>query len=179
MQQPDPGLPLFLNNSPQLTCEQILWLVINSNLNFQVKETPFGLSLDLKKRFVHHWNTDQFSHQVFSNPVPPQTTQTQQNFRQIFPESDRQNYPEQFETTQKSHCKDLVNQLELLKKSYEDEKNEKEDLEKDLVYLDKSHRKLIKDNKELQQKHEKILQGLRVAQAAVTERWPSRKIARK
>ena len=25
----------------------------------------------------------------------------------------------------------------------------------------------------------KILQGLRVAQAAVTERWPSRKIARK
>ena len=26
---------------------------------------------------------------------------------------------------------------------------------------------------------ERILQGLRVAQAAVTERWPSRKIARK
>ena len=48
--------PLFLKNSPSLICEQILYLVKNSNLNFEVNETPYSLNLNLKKSFTNHWN---------------------------------------------------------------------------------------------------------------------------
>ena len=47
--------PIFLNNSPAIICEQILWLVKNSGLNFNIQETPFGLNLSIKKRFVNKW----------------------------------------------------------------------------------------------------------------------------
>ena len=48
--------PVFLKNSPSVICDQILFLVKNSNLNFEVHETPFSLNINLKKRFAHHWN---------------------------------------------------------------------------------------------------------------------------
>ena len=47
--------PIFLHNSPAIICEQILWLVKNSGLNFNIQETPFGLNLSIKKRFVNKW----------------------------------------------------------------------------------------------------------------------------
>ena len=50
--------PVFLNNSPAIICEQILWLVKNSGLNFSVQETPFGFNLSLKKRFVNKWQNN-------------------------------------------------------------------------------------------------------------------------
>ena len=48
--------PVFLQNSPSVICDQILYLVKNLNLNFEVHETPFSLNINLKKRFAHHWN---------------------------------------------------------------------------------------------------------------------------
>ena len=50
--------PIFLNNSPSIICEQILWLVKNSGLNFSVQETPFSLNLSIKKRFVTKWQNN-------------------------------------------------------------------------------------------------------------------------
>ena len=50
--------PSFLSNSPAIICEQILWLVKNSGLNFNVQETPFSLNLSLKKRFATKWQNN-------------------------------------------------------------------------------------------------------------------------
>ena len=69
--------PQFLENSPKTICDQIIWLIKNSGLNFQLKETPFGLEISLKKRFVHHWNQnnqvkEHFSQQTqVSEPIQP------------------------------------------------------------------------------------------------------------
>ena len=52
-------LPVFLENTPGVICDQILFLVKNSNLDFQLKETPFSLNLSVKKRFSNHWNWNQ------------------------------------------------------------------------------------------------------------------------
>jgi hypothetical protein len=57
--------PLFLQNSPSGICDQILYLVKNSNLNFELHETPFSLNLNIKKSFAHHWNRqNQSAHQA-------------------------------------------------------------------------------------------------------------------
>ena len=60
--------PVFLKNSPSMICDQILFLVKNSNINFELHETPFTLHLNIKKSFVHHWNKshhfDQEDHHV-------------------------------------------------------------------------------------------------------------------
>ena len=48
--------PAYLKNSPSIICDQVLYLVKNSNLNFELHETPFSLNLNLKKSFTHHWN---------------------------------------------------------------------------------------------------------------------------
>ena len=48
--------PLFLKNSPSLIIDQILYLVKNSNLNFDINETPYSLKLNLKTSFAQHWN---------------------------------------------------------------------------------------------------------------------------
>ena len=55
--------PAFLQNSPSLICDQILYLVKNSNLNFELHETPFSLNLTIKKSFVNHWTKSNHSAQ--------------------------------------------------------------------------------------------------------------------
>ena len=50
-----PGLPVFVNNTPSGISEQILWLVKNSGLNFSVQETAFSLNIQLKKTFLNKW----------------------------------------------------------------------------------------------------------------------------
>ena len=63
--------PVFLNNSPSQICDQILYLVKNSNLNFELHETPFSLNLKLKKSFAQHWKkTDNSTPTNSSSPVP-------------------------------------------------------------------------------------------------------------
>ena len=53
--------PAFLNNSPSQICDQLLYLVKNSNLNFELQETPFSLNLQLKKSFAQHWKRTGYS----------------------------------------------------------------------------------------------------------------------
>ena len=50
-----PGLPTYVNNSPSGICEQILWLIKNSDLNYSVQETAFSLNICLKKTFLNKW----------------------------------------------------------------------------------------------------------------------------
>ena len=64
--------PAFLSNSPAIICEQILWLVKNSGLNFSVQETPFGLNLSLKKRFVTKWQNNLNVSETNVNVVSPE-----------------------------------------------------------------------------------------------------------
>ena len=68
--------PLFLKNSPSLICDQILYLVKNSNINFDLHETPFSLKLNLKKSFAQHWNKPDYTAQ---NNLPSQPPFPQQD----------------------------------------------------------------------------------------------------
>ena len=76
----------FLNNLDNLSefsarfSLQLPWYhfwsdyVKNSNLNFELHETPFSLNLNLKKSFVHHWKRTDNSTQnnLFSQThLPP------------------------------------------------------------------------------------------------------------
>ena len=61
--------PTFLTNSPSTICDQILYLVKNSSLNFELHETPFSMNLKLKKSFAQHWKK---AGQENLNHVPPQ-----------------------------------------------------------------------------------------------------------
>ena len=51
------GLPIFLNNSPLDRCDQILWLIKHSNLNFCAEETPFSLNVTIRKKFLNRWSS--------------------------------------------------------------------------------------------------------------------------
>lgn len=59
--------PAFLTNCPSTMCDQILYLVKNSCLNFELHETPFSLNLKLKKSFAKFWNK---TGQIKQNHVP-------------------------------------------------------------------------------------------------------------
>jgi hypothetical protein len=62
--------PVFLNNSPSHICDQILYLVKNSNLNLELQETPFSLNLNLKTSIAQHWKqTDYSSRKNSDSPV--------------------------------------------------------------------------------------------------------------
>lgn len=155
MQLPEPsesGMPIFLENSPQTICDQILWLVKNANLDFQLKETPFSINLSLKKRFAHHWNPSQFQRivtpdQNFPNPFSSQTfNKAQETFQETFR---TQNSPEHQVETHK------------LKDAISDMKHEKDILEKEVVANELKQKKLVKAYKEIQEKHEKICNDLK------------------
>ena len=64
-----PGLPVFMDNTPSGISEQILWLVKNSGLNFSVQETAFSLNIQLKKLFLNKWAVNDGLNQNFTkNP---------------------------------------------------------------------------------------------------------------
>ena len=50
------GLPMFYKNDPSTISDQIVWMVKNSQLNFQVQETAYSLNIQIKKRFLNNWN---------------------------------------------------------------------------------------------------------------------------
>ena len=50
------GLPMFFQSDPNTISEQIVWLVKNSKLNFQLQETPYSLTIEIKKRFLNKWS---------------------------------------------------------------------------------------------------------------------------
>ena len=89
--------PHFLKNSPSTICDQIMYLVKNSNLNFELHETPFSLNLNLKKSLAQHWkkadNPDQNT--LFSQSNLPQ--QVNDPVHQLHP---NQPYPHQGHNSQ-------------------------------------------------------------------------------
>ena len=66
---------MFINNSPLDRCDQILWLIKRSNLNFTAQETPFTLNVTIKKKYVNRWQDGTPDNvegpvPVFSNELP-------------------------------------------------------------------------------------------------------------
>ena len=55
------GLPMFFNNSPDDRCDQLFGVIKKSQLNFCAQETPFSLNLQIKKKFIKTWPSDQLS----------------------------------------------------------------------------------------------------------------------
>ena len=121
-----PNKPIFLSNSPSVICDQILWLVKNGNLNFELKETPFSLSLNIKKKFVQHWN-------------PPDSYATQPTATYSH---DRGQDPGHVHDAQDPQVVDLINQLKAAKQTCCDVLREKEQIEKDYISVNKSFKKL-------------------------------------
>ena len=141
MKNERPGLPIFLENTPSAICEQVLWLIKNSGINFQVKETPFSLDINIKKRFANLWN------QSNRNPVSHQSAS--QLFSQLH------------ETPDHTQDSDLLCQIDSLKGELEDALHQKNEASKGLLELDQAHRKLSKENKELLKRHEHVCSELK------------------
>ena len=119
------GLPFFLENYPAVICDQVLWLIKNSGLNFQVKETPFSLDINPKKNFVKVWN------QTTANPVLNQcTSQFSQHVK-----SEEKPSPQSIEVS------DLLQKVETLKANLDEALREKTDAREDLFQTDQAHRK--------------------------------------
>ena len=140
------GLPFFLENNPAVICDQVLWLIKNSGLNFQVKETPFSLDINLKKNFVKVWN------QSTVNPVLNQCTS---HFSQHV-KSEEKTSP------QSTEVPDSLHKVETLKANLDEALREKNDACEDLFQTDQAHRKLCKENKELIKKHEQVCSELKL-----------------
>ena len=175
--------PVFVKNSPGIICDQLLYLVKNSNLNFELHETPFSLNLNLKKSFTHQWNkthhashhaTDPVHHQPHHPSVgqpaqlsPDPSNQTQNHsFSQL-------HVPQPLQPHQiPQQVPDLVHQpypvdppttqtgLKLIKDIDSIKAEHKETL-KDYAELDKAHRKLVKEHKDLEAKHSKVCSAMK------------------
>ena len=163
--------PVFLQNSPSTICDQILFMVKNSDLNFQLHETPFSLSLNLKKSFAQHWNRDsiqksQFSQQNLAQKGPQLAEHVIKPVPQpgLSPEVQPYQPSDIFSASafKDQEKLDLFRKVESLEAAHK--KAGKEHLETLEIYaeLDKAHRKLIKENKELQDKHTKTCSEVKV-----------------
>ena len=130
--------PIYLKHTPGVICEQVLWLIKNSGLSFQVKETPFSLDISLKKKFVHHWNQSSSSKQP---PYARQCRAQPQEYR-VDPAG---------EMNEQLHTK-----LDSLKSNLVEAIDAKNEASKDLLEIDKAHRKLLKENRDLLKKHEQV-----------------------
>ena len=145
MKNDQSGLPIFLENTPSVMCDQVLWLIKNSGLNFQIKETPFSLDINLKKRFANIWNHN------YGNPVS----------NQLPPRVPPQNHHEPKHDFQQNNSEFLC-RISSLEANLEEVCHHKNEASKELLELDKAHRKLVKENKDLLKKHEQVCSDLRV-----------------
>ena len=103
--------PVFLQNSPSVMCDQILYLVKNSNLNFELHETPFSLNLAIKKSFAHHWNKS--SHQSAQHSevhVPQHVSDPVHGHSPHYPSDGQPGQPGHFSARQTKHSLDFHNQ---------------------------------------------------------------------
>ena len=141
------GLPIFLENRPSVLCDQVLWLIKNSGLNFQVRETPFSLDINLKKCYAKIWNLKN------ENPVPSQPAS------QLFPAQSHQTAQQTQDDVKGKE--ELIHQIDLLKVKLKEALHDKDGACEDLLEMDKAHRKLVKENRELLKKHEQISSELK------------------
>ena len=141
-----PGLPIFLENAPNIICEQVLWLIKNSGLNFQVRETPFSLDINLKKRFTNLWKhncgTPVSDQSAIPSNLIPQTREHQDD------------------TSAKDT--ELKIQIDTLNNKLEKEMEEKNEVCRGFLETEQAHKKLYKENKELLKKHEQVCFELKV-----------------
>ena len=140
------GLPIFLENTPSVIWDQVLWLIKNSGLSFQVKETPFSLDINLKKRFANLWNHN------YGNPVSNQSP----------PHVSPQHRQEPKHDIQQKNS-ELLCQINSLKANFEEVSRHKNEASQELFELDRAHRKLLKENKDLLKRHEQVCSELKVA----------------
>ena len=137
-----------------------MFLIKNSDLNFQLKETPFSLDISIKKRFVNHWNQSSQSNQN-QNVVYPGSPQNETIFHPSAPHHNFQRNQTQ-DSSNLLETSDLLKQIDSLKANYEEAVNDNEETHKNLLELDQKHKKLSKVNKELQKKHEKICSEMKI-----------------
>ena len=156
-------MPIFLKNSPQVICKQVLWLIKNSNQDFQAKETPFCFQLSVKKRFAQHWNS--FPHQNWNpspphpnrNPSPPHqnsstsTTSPTCRSAQDVPLSGFQFF-ETVEEQEKSKNQEYLEEIKHLKNTNKDIDCKRQNLEKDLFQTEQTNKKVFKENREIRLK---------------------------
>ena len=131
-----------------MICDQVLWLIKNSGLNFQLKETPFSLDICIKKRYVNLWQQEN------GNPVPNQST-----FQ--FHHSQHQHSQESQEDIHLQEVSKLNQRLEALQTKHDDTLEDKVKVSSEILELDQNHRKLSKENKELQKKLEQVCHELK------------------
>ena len=143
MKYEKPWLPIFLENSPSVISDQVLWLIKNSGLNFQVKETPFSLDVNIKNRFTNLWNSNR-SNPVYNQPASSIYSPQAPNHHDVNMEE-----------------RDLQNQVNSLKAKLAQAVDEQNDACKELLDLDKAHRKLSTENKNLLNRHEKVCSDLK------------------
>jgi chromosome segregation ATPase len=141
------GLPIFLENSPSVICDQVLWLIKNSGLNFQVRETPFSLDINLKKRIANLWN--QRNEHPVSNQSPSHVSSQH-----------HENHVSQ-ESQILENKSELLSKIDSLRANLEETSLHKNEASRELFELDLAHRKLLKENKELLKKHERVCSELK------------------
>ena len=158
---------------------------MNSNLNFELQETPFRLNLNLKKSFAKHWNKP--PHHVSDEPVhqPQQPSFTQPGHIQEHPDRQTPNNLFNFNNVSQHHHTGppvphvdhhlpqqdrqhlsntqegfkILDQIKVIQSEHD---RILEEDSKEYAELDKSFRKLSKVNKELQTKHLKVCSDVNV-----------------
>ena len=147
-----PGFPIFSDNSPTAICDQILWLVKHSNLNFNAQETPFSLNICLKKCFINKW----------PSRVNDQNGNFSEQAQKVETEKDVQ--INVFEKT----VKGLTEQIATLKSKIDDDEKTKgisENEEKRLLQI--KHEKTCAENKALKNDNEAFRKDLNIASVAL------------
>ena len=145
MQLPNTVMPLFLEKSPQMICDQVFWLIKNPHVNFQARETPYSLSLSIKRPFAHHCDHNQLS----PTPVSSQMS------------------PEPFKKTEKLKPHDFEQQKEALKGIINNMKEVQDNLERELFASEQARKKLSIEKGELQRKPEKVCGAHKQSEVAI------------
>ena len=133
-------------------CDQIMWLVKHSNLNFNAQETPFSLNICLKKCFINKW----------PSRVNDQTGVFSEQAQKVETEKDVQ--INIFEKT----VKGLNDQIATLKSKIEDDEKIKvvsENEEKRLLQI--KHEKTCAENKALKNDNEAFRKDLNNSSVAL------------
>ena len=143
------GHPKYLDNTPSVICDQVMWLVKNSGLNFSFYETPFSLDIKLKKRFVQKWTTSEENHVDEKNAFEdPQTSATVAFDNFIVVDNERKT------AVQKAEA--LEDDLNLCNAKLLDSLKETNVIKSDRKSLETKHMKVCDDIKVLKQEKDAI-----------------------
>ena len=146
------GFPIFSENSPTVICDQIMWLVKHSNLNFNVQETPFSLNICLKKCFINKWPSrvnDQAG--IFSEQAQKVETEKEKQINIL-------------EKTVKGLNDQIVT---LTRKGEDNEKSKVKSEHEEKRLLQVKHEKICAENKVLKNDYEEFRKELNISSVAL------------